>query len=77
MCEYCDKISNVDEIDNVIKQNYALSITIERSVYDNGSTNDANIVIEYGLNCYDHDHFYETIGIKYCPFCGKNLLENR
>jgi hypothetical protein len=77
MCKYCDKISNIDETDNVIKQNYALSITIDRSVYDNGSINVASIDIEYGLNCYDYDHFYESIEIKYCRFCGKNLLENR
>ena len=77
MCKYCDKISNIDETENVIKQNYALSITIDRNVYDNGSINDASINIEYGSNCYSHDHFYESIEIKYCPFCGKNLLENR
>lgn len=76
MCKYCDKISNIDGTDNTVKENYALDIEIERNVYKDNASNCASLNIEYGLYCYDHDHFYESIEIKYCPFCGKNLLKN-
>ena len=63
MCEYCDFIVLLDDVGEPIDHDKYFS-SIGYSDHDFK-------IINYNFDYHGHDHIFT--GMKYCPFCGKEL----
>lgn len=75
MCKYCH-IDNSGLPDEEIMKNQKIDLGIVDCIYLNSCIQDENVLSTYLMDSYSNLLAEYNVKIKYCPMCGRKLVED-